>query len=203
MVRPRKDQQIDIPALAIAEAERLVEVRHNVNFSLAELAQNIGCSAPALYNHFASKGELLQRLRAAGFQRFLSEFLAPVAARKGTSIERMRRGALAYVRFGVAHPSLYRLMFAPASEWAGQLAPCDDDTPSSPRFPSFDLLAGLVMDLQAEGYLRKGDAKAKALVIWAGLHGIVDLAAQNDGPAAGHNVEKMVRQFLDIMLRSA
>ncbi|GAB5470158.1 MAG: hypothetical protein Kilf2KO_31880 [Rhodospirillales bacterium] len=53
MARPTKDETRPIRALAIEAA--IARLKPPATFTLAELARDIGCSAPALYSHFTGK----------------------------------------------------------------------------------------------------------------------------------------------------
>jgi AcrR family transcriptional regulator len=88
------------PALLRAAA-RLLEKEGAAALSLRELARRAGVSHNAPYRHFADREALLAALAADGF-RLLGEALAGAARREMGE---------AYVRFALAHPQRFRLMF--------------------------------------------------------------------------------------------
>lgn len=63
MARPRKAQELDIGRRAVEETIRLVAQRGDFDVPLTEVAQAIGCTAPALYGHFRNKCALLIAMR--------------------------------------------------------------------------------------------------------------------------------------------
>lgn len=78
-------------------------------FSLREVARRVGVSATAIYRHFPDKQSMLAALADAGFARLAKE---QAAAGGAGGAEGFAGSGRAYVRFALANPSLFRLMFA-------------------------------------------------------------------------------------------
>ncbi|BBX94818.1 TetR/AcrR family transcriptional regulator [Mycobacterium lacus] len=93
----------DLRAVILTEAARLVAERGADRVSLRELARGAGVSHAAPAHHFTDRRGLFTALATQGF-RLLAEALA--AARP-----RFADAALAYVRFAIAHPGHYQVMF--------------------------------------------------------------------------------------------
>ena len=91
---------------AIEEGLRLLRVSGAEGISLREIARNAGVSATALYRHFPDKTALLKALAGAGFAQLGAE---QAAANKQGGFTGVGQ---AYVRFALANPALFRLMFA-------------------------------------------------------------------------------------------
>lgn len=91
---------------ALEEGLKLLRVRGAEGVSLREIARNAGVSATALYRHFPDKTALLKALAGAGFTQLGAEQAR--ASKQGgfTAVGQ------AYVRFALANPALFRLMFA-------------------------------------------------------------------------------------------
>ena len=77
--------------------------------SLREAARRTGVSANATYRHFADKEALLAALATRGFVE-LAETLVEAAAQASDPMAAMGQ---AYVRFALARPGRFRLMFGP------------------------------------------------------------------------------------------
>jgi AcrR family transcriptional regulator len=90
--------------------------------SLREIARRAGVSATAVYRHFPEKGALLLALAAAGHEQLGAE--QAIAAAQGGAAGFAATGQ-AYVRFALANPALFRLMFAstPMQVHSGQTLP--------------------------------------------------------------------------------
>lgn len=92
----------DLRAALLDTADAMLDAGDGA-FSLREVARQAGVSATAAYRHFADKDALLASLAARHFRDF-SEALAEVPFEA--------QGA-AYVRFALARPGRFRLMFGP------------------------------------------------------------------------------------------
>ena len=82
-------------------AEKLMEKQGIASVTMREVARSAGVTHGAPYRHFASLEQLLAELAEAGFREL------------GRTLERRPPGEMgeAYVRFGLAHPARFRLMF--------------------------------------------------------------------------------------------
>lgn len=83
------------------------------SLSLRELARSVGVSATAVYRHFPDKAALLKALCAEGDQMLAAAFETAMAKVK-PGHEAFDAMGHAYVRFALAHPSLFRLMMSPS-----------------------------------------------------------------------------------------
>jgi AcrR family transcriptional regulator len=99
----------DLRAALIEEGLALLERSDPEQLSLREIARNAGVSAPAVYRHFPDKEALLRALADHGLAR-LGEQQAAVAA-KAPGKEAFAEIGRAYVRFALANPGLFRLIF--------------------------------------------------------------------------------------------
>jgi AcrR family transcriptional regulator len=82
------------------------------NFSLRKAAQAAGVDPAAVYRHFADKDALLLEVAHDGFFALAARMEAGIDA--ATDDEgRFRATGEAYVRFALAEPALFRLMFGP------------------------------------------------------------------------------------------
>jgi AcrR family transcriptional regulator len=100
----------DLRRALIEAALELLKEEQNWMFSLREVARRAGVSHNAPYNHFADKSELLAELGAAGFASLRSRLLASIVGVHRADTALVKSG-IAYVKFGVENPALYRLMF--------------------------------------------------------------------------------------------
>jgi AcrR family transcriptional regulator len=92
--------------------ERLSEAPAE-ELSLRELARSVGVSPTAVYRHFPDKAALLTELCIEG-DRMLAEAFRKAMAKVKPGMEAFDEMGRAYVRFALAHPSVFRLMMSPA-----------------------------------------------------------------------------------------
>lgn len=92
----------------------------DAGISLRAIARNIGVTATALYRHFPDKASLLAALAQDGFACLADTQKQALA--HGQGFAGLGR---AYVRFALANPHLFRLMFArlPANAHPDQESP--------------------------------------------------------------------------------
>jgi AcrR family transcriptional regulator len=76
------------------------------------VAREVGVSATAIYRHFPDKGALLRAIAERGFA-LMGEMQLQAASRASGKAAFAASGA-AYVHFALAHPAVFRLMFASA-----------------------------------------------------------------------------------------
>jgi AcrR family transcriptional regulator len=103
--RKRSYHHGDLCAAVLAEAGQLLEKKGITALSLREAARRAGVSHNAPYRHFPDRRALLAALAAEGFRSFAEQLAA--AERAGG----LRARGEAYVRFALAHPQRFRLMF--------------------------------------------------------------------------------------------
>lgn len=94
----------------IGEAGKVLERDGVEAISLRALARTLGVSHAAPGHHFKDRTELLGELAADGYAG-LAEALAS-AMEDSEPGDWLRRSGAAYVRFGMANPERYRMMFA-------------------------------------------------------------------------------------------
>ena len=105
-----------------------------------------------------------------GFQRFAADlrqgWLDGAGKRRGLDLM-----GVAYVRFAVANPSHYRVMFGDYR----RLCAKDPDLQADAA-ASFDVLLEALIALQAAGDIRPDEPRRQAHFVWAVMHGIASLA---------------------------
>ena len=72
------------------------------------MAQRVGVTPPSIYLHFTDKDALLDAVCARYFEK-LDEEMQAAAAGQPAAIDAMRAQGLAYVRFALKTPELYRI----------------------------------------------------------------------------------------------
>ena len=94
-----------------ATASRMLR-EHGPDLRFADIARDMGMTAPALYRYYADRDELLSALMADGFQN-LSDALGKAldSAAPDDLAGRIRAVAVAYREFAKIDPSRFSLMF--------------------------------------------------------------------------------------------
>lgn len=129
--------------------------------SLRELARTIGVSPTAVYRHFPNKEALLAAIGSEG-TRLLGSAQQAVYDKAGGGALGFAETGRAYVRFALAHPALFRLVFA-----HGGVVP----SPIESGDPASELLRRATTELTGGG----AAAERLGLQAWAIAHGVAML----------------------------
>jgi AcrR family transcriptional regulator len=158
--------------------------------TLREIGARLGVSRTALYRHFADKHALLTAVGTEGFRTLRERLLAAWQAdtRGPAAFQAM---GVAYVRFALASPSHYRVMFSRFLE----ACPPDAELAVEAR-GAFQALVDAVVALQHDGMLRREDPLLMARFVWALVHGVAMLAIDGQLPEPGA-VEALMRYALE------
>ena len=153
----------------LAAAARLIEKEGLDGLSIREAARRAGVSHNAPYRHFRDRDSLLEGLAAEGFHH-LDKALE---GRCGRDLGE------AYVRFALAHPQRFRLMFARGN-------------------------AGAMYERFAEAFAGLGtDAALAAAAAWSLVHGLAALAIDGHVEKSDEFVRRVLGAMRFAVQRSA
>lgn len=94
-----------------ATAVRMLR-EHGADLRFADIARDMGMTAPALYRYFADRDELLSALMVDGFQEMADTLTAALDTAAPEDLAgRIRAAAIAYRAFAKADPSRFSLLF--------------------------------------------------------------------------------------------
>ena len=97
-----------------AATELLLDIGHAKAVSIRSVAERVGVTPPSIYLHFQDKDALLDAVCARYFEK-LDEEMQRVSASQSSTVDVLRAQGLAYVRFAIENPELYRI--ATMGEW--------------------------------------------------------------------------------------
>lgn len=157
----------DLRTALIEAGLALLAARHADDLSLREVARTVGVSATAVYRHFPDKSALMTALAHEGLGRLAAAQRAAADAAGGGPAGFAATGR-AYVRFALANPALFRLIFA-----SPVLLPADahDEAVGS------DAYSFLQANAAAAAADQPGDDAAQIVAVqaWAMVHGLAML----------------------------
>jgi AcrR family transcriptional regulator len=173
----------DLRAALIAEGLRLLDARDAEALSLREVARNVGVSATAVYRHFPDKEALMKALAQEGLARLAA---AQHAAADAAAVGERGFAATgrAYVRFALANPALFRLIFT-----TPRLSPW-----SAPPGEESEAMAFLRANAAASVGRDEGsrEAMVRAVNAWALVHGLAMLMLDGQIPVDERLVDAVV-----------
>ncbi len=169
----------DLRAACLRAARELLE-ETDASLSLRAVARRAGVSPTAPFRHFADREALLSAVAAEGYRELAAALVA--AHPSPTKPEDLADIGVAYVRFALDHPALFRVMFA---------EPCDPTDPE--RVAATAAINEYLLSIVA-GTLALPTPEAMAMTLWALVHGLAFLHLHGklhvSAPAA---VEETVR----------
>jgi AcrR family transcriptional regulator len=158
--------------------------------TLREIGARLGVSRTALYRHFADKQALLAAVATEGF-RTLRQHLVAAWEDGGRGRAAFEAMGAAYVGFGVANPSHYRVMFG---GFVNEVAP--EPELAAEGHGAFQALVDALAALQRERVVRNDDTLEMARFVWAVVHGVAMLAINGQLREPGA-VDELTRYALE------
>ncbi|RZU45964.1 TetR family transcriptional regulator [Streptomyces sp. BK022] len=151
----------DLRAACLRAARELLEEDGSAGLSLRAVARRAGVSATAPYRHYADRDALVSAVAAEGY-RELAEHLAAAHPEPRTPDE-LASVAVAYVRFALDRPAMFRVMFA---------EPCDPN--SEERVAATAAISEYVRGI-VRAVFPGVDPDALSTTVWALVHGLAFL----------------------------
>ncbi len=180
--RPRKKpsgryHHGDLRHALLEQALKTIQNEGVERLTLRAVGDALGVSRTALYRHFSGKQSLLAAVGREGFRTFRLALLEAWDGAGGgrTGLEAM---TVAYVRFAVAQPSHYRVMFGRFVESSAKDADFIKEATGA-----FKVLVDALVAQQRAGLVRNDDPLTMARFIWSIMHGIAMLVI--DGQLRG------------------
>jgi AcrR family transcriptional regulator len=158
--------------------------------TLRGIGSRLGVSRTALYRHFADKRALLTAVATEGFHALRQQLVTAweEGDRRGAAFQAM---GVAYIRFAVANPSHYRVMFGSFVDLEGR-----EPELAAEAEGAFQALVDALAALQHEAVVRGDDTVLMARFVWSVVHGVAMLCI--DGQLREPSgVDELMRYALD------
>jgi len=174
----------DLRSALLDAGLRLLRERSVDDLGLRELARDVGVSPAAIYRHFPDKNALMAALAVEGLERMAAAQRQATQAAGGGKAGFLASG-MAYVRFAVDNPALFRLMFS-AAQACDPLDAAIDSVPSAMRALRQDIEALVPSGASA------AERKAAALHAWSLVHGLAQLVLDRQIAADWRLIERVL-----------
>ena len=185
--RPDRYHHGDLRHGLIQAALRTIQRDGIAALTLRGVGADLGVSRTALYRHFADKAALLRAVAAEGFRALRSDLVESWQG-PGQGWPGFDAMGLAYVRFAVANPSYYRVMFGGFLDRESE-----DAELAAEGGAAFQVLVDALIELQEQGLVRGDDPLLLARFIWANVHGLAMLAIDGLLPPQHADIEALSR----------
>lgn len=174
---PRAYHHGDLRAALLDAGLKTLETTAVEDLSLRQIARAVGVSATAVYRHFPDKRALLGAMADAGIDRLAQQ--QREAAEAAGDAGAFAATGRAYVRFALAHPALFRLIFAYT---------CTD---GASVFGN-SLAARMLQQFAARYTASEDDARRLVVQAWAVVHGLAMLMLDGQLPADEGLIDRVI-----------
>jgi AcrR family transcriptional regulator len=190
----------DLRRALIEAGEQLLAEKGVEGFSLRECARRAGVSPAAPAHHFGNVAGLLTAIATLGFEGLSDAMEAGAAAAGPAPADRLGGIAAGYIRFALAHPARFRLIFGRL-----QLDHADPALAAAAQ-RAFGILSDTILAQPQHAGRLDADAEADLVLAWSSVHGFANLALDGrmpfvDGPDRDRRVAAMAERVVAIMLR--
>ncbi|MFE3499576.1 TetR/AcrR family transcriptional regulator [Kitasatospora sp. NPDC059160] len=151
----------DLRAACLRAARELLEEDGGSGLSLRAVARRAGVSATAPYRHFADREALVSAVASEGYLELAAALTAAHPA--PATPDELAAVAVAYVRFALDRPALFRAMFA---------EPCD---PANEERAAATAAVRQYVHGIVHGVFPGADPEALSTAVWALVHGLAFL----------------------------
>jgi AcrR family transcriptional regulator len=150
-------------------ARVLFEREGTAGVTMRRVAAAVGVTPMAIYRHFPNRDALLKRIGDDSFDAIAHHWSA---RNRGTDlVARLLATQRIYLDYALAHPHLFDHAFSAMRDDARRYP----EDFHARRSPTLNVVHDVVVEAQAAGVLRAGDAWDIAMSVWAHAHGLVAL----------------------------
>lgn len=172
----------NLRAALLAQARALLDEDGPAALTLREIARRAGVAAPSAYHHFANLDAITVALAEEGFTELVTRLEAGPADAAG----QLAPVGLAYVRFAMDNPGLYRLMFGEGLKTSS----AENQAVQKLRERAYERVkTGLRARVPEE------EVATAALYLWSLVHGLA-LLIIDDRLEAYENPDQVIRSVL-------
>jgi AcrR family transcriptional regulator len=188
----------DLRRSLIEAAVAMASEKQDWTFSLREVARRAGVSHNAPYNHFQDKRDLMAAVAAAGYNALRDCMKSAIAGIEKADAALFKSG-VEYVKFGLDHPTHYRLMFSSALAATQEVRPEQvKSAAAEARSVLEDVLRrGARTGVFPTSFQRKDELMIATLTAWSAVHGFTMIAIDDligvPRPLMEHASERLVR----------
>jgi AcrR family transcriptional regulator len=173
---------------ALITAALELEPEHGpLGVSLREVSRSVGVTHAAAYHHFDSKDSLVIAVAEQGFAALLGELDAELASESDGLFSLIGIG-VAYVRFAMRGPSMFRFMYAASPSISTSL-----EARHLEVLARFRVAADRAID---DDLVKRGQGERAAAQFWSTVHGLASLvtAGALDGAPRSKTNKRTAKQ---------
>ncbi|MGG4216839.1 TetR/AcrR family transcriptional regulator [Paenibacillus jamilae] len=197
-IKRRERESSEIRRKIIEAARSLFLNQGYAEVSMRKIADQIEYSPTTIYHYFSNKEAVVRELLLEGnalFLKALQQRVDEARAAGLNALDTLKTVSDAYVRFGMANPEYYNILFISNLESVSSVTLID-----SGSFKGFELLEGGLKAAMEEGCIIQGDERLMARSVWSMLHGLTSLLLNFELPMAKSN-DELISFTIDTFIR--
>ncbi|WP_439817308.1 TetR/AcrR family transcriptional regulator [Zavarzinia sp. CC-PAN008] len=181
----------DLRAALVDAGLKALETTALEDLSLRQVARAVGVSATAVYRHFPDKRALLGALAGEAAER-LGQAQQAAAATAPDQATRFAATGRAYVRFALANPSLFRLLYAVKGQ--DHCAAPSDGPPPPPSGAFGENTAANLLRAFATAFTDGSPEEVMRLQVqaWSVVHGLAMLMLDGQLPPDDALIDRVI-----------
>ena len=193
--KPRRYHHGDLRNALVEAAVRLVEEEGVGALSLRAVARSVGVSHMAPYNHFHDRASLVAAVATEAYDTLNRALSSAMARLPDEPARQLQEAGIAYVRFAVTHPALFRLMFSPE---LGNKGAYPELAEAAARALT---VLGTALERSGASSGPDGEEGIAPLLAWSLVHGLAVLLldGQLGAPATTEGAERYARIATDLL----
>jgi AcrR family transcriptional regulator len=160
----------DLRATLIEQAVALIHRRGDMNFSLRDLAAEVGVSHVSVYRHFSDKAALSNAVAVRGFSILAQALKDAAQGWDSDPAQQLARQGVAYLSMAGRYPGHFAAMFAPIVSQKGQTKEMQDASEEA-----YTMMVPTVMRKMQVASVSTPAVQSEALRCWALVHGLACL----------------------------
>lgn len=160
----------DLRATLIEQAVALIHRRGDINFSLRDLAAEVGVSHVSVYRHFTDKAALFNAVAVRGFSILAQALKDAAQGWDADPAQQLARQGVAYLSMAGRYPGHFAAMFAPVMSQKGQTKEMQDASEEA-----YSMVVQTVMRRMQAVAATSPAVQSEALRCWALVHGLACL----------------------------
>lgn len=160
----------NLHATLVEYAVALIHRRGDINFSLRDLAADVGVSHVSVYRHFSDKAALLNAVAVHGFAILTQALQDAAQGWDADPAQQLARQGVAYLSMAGRYPGHFACMFAPMVSQQGQTKEVQAASEEA-----YALVVQTVMRRMQAISATSPSVQSEALRCWALVHGLACL----------------------------
>ncbi|MCC3379374.1 TetR/AcrR family transcriptional regulator [Paenibacillus farraposensis] len=197
-IKRRERESNEIRRKIIEAARSLFLNQGYAEVSMRKIADQIEYSPTTIYHYFANKEAVVRELLLEGnalFLQALQQSQEEAEAAGLNALDKLKTVSDAYVRFGMANPEYYSILFISNLESVSLVSLID-----SGRFKGFELLEAGLLAAMEEGGIIQGNESLIASSVWSMLHGLTSLLLNFELPMTSSK-DELISFTIDTFFR--